>query len=94
MTDSAYYNSAGRKIIDFVIGFFGITGLVVAVGVALVAMGGELGSILFAVLLDLGAITFCFVSGRRFMGWGMLCAWLVPLLAVGACFMVLANTHW
>jgi hypothetical protein len=85
-----YYNSTRRKIADFLIGFFGISGTVTAIAILLSSAGRGGSAIEIAVFLEVGALILCFAMGRRFMGWGMLAALLMPALFIGACFLSLS----
>lgn len=85
-----YYTSGGRKLVDFLIGFFGVTLVIVAVASALAAISPP-GGLLLGVIADILCIVFAFAGGRRFVAIGMLCAWLVPLLAFGACLVIVSQ---
>ena len=89
-TRPSYYTSGGRKLVDFLVGFFGVTLVIVAVAGALAAVSPP-GGILLGVIADILGIVFAFAGGRRFIAVGMLCAWLVPLLAFGACLVIVSQ---
>jgi len=90
---TGYYSSTGRKIGDFFIGFVGLLVVFILLGVYLVNGSGN--NVPVVLGLAAGAAIagpiICFSTGRRFIAIGMLCSLLVPLLAVGACFVMLLH---
>ena len=88
--ESKYYTHVGRKIGDFFIGFVGITALVGAVAVYAVPRNIGTG-IALGVALEAMGVVISFSIGRRFIAIGMLSALLIPVLALGACFVALSG---
>lgn len=90
---SDHYVSTGMKVADFCWGFFGML-CVFAVLVGMIGTGGGYRVATIGALGLLGwlvGVVMAFANGRRFIGIGMLCTLLVPLLAVGACFVMLSG---
>ena len=100
-----YYGSTGKKVADFSLGFMGTllwTALLLmfsAVGTAR-PLPTALTSYLIPAIGWVSALAWLigiglfFRTGRRFIAIGMLCTLLVPLLALGACFVILGGKHW
>lgn len=89
-TESAYqYN----KILDFILGFAGA----ILIGWVTMLTGSWLNSVLTPVLIFLSAILFLFfcyffwVHKRKFIVYGMLAIFLVPIFAFGACMLVFSG---
>lgn len=77
-----YYINNGRKSIDFFIGFI-IGALLTAITMLLFPLG---------VVLDLIALIVVIKLKRRYLIFGALLIILIPLVAFGACFVLLAGT--
>jgi len=91
MDASDYYISTKKKVGDFFVGFLGT--LVIAAILAWLSSccrSNMVGTVWAAggAAWIVGVI-IVFTAGRRFIGIGALCTLLVPLLAVGACFVAL-----
>ena len=88
-----YYVSTGRKIGDFFIGLVGTLGL----AWLLLMLGSRGHSGMAGTVWMLGGtvwivgVIMMFAAERRFLAIGMLCALLIPLLAIGACFAIFAS---
>lgn len=93
MAESGYYISTKKKVGDFFIGFLGTLAIVALLGCLSSCCGS---SMVGAVWVTGSAawivgVIIVFTAGRRFIGIGALCTLLVPLLAVGACFIAFAT---
>lgn len=82
-----YYDKGGSKVGDFLLGF--IVAPIVPVGVSLAVNGP--GVWVAAVALLIAGAVYAFMRGRRFIGIGILSLLLVPLLAFGACLLMLTQ---
>ena len=87
---SDFYMSTGKKVADFCWGFLGPLVVVAALAVLGNIIGVQVAQLVwtFGMIGWLVGVVLAFTKGRRFIGIGMLCTLLVPLLAVGACFLV------
>jgi len=92
-----YYTTTSRKVLDFIVGFFGI----ITVGIAWSFFGnllsmipgfGVFGSVymLLIPLFSIAAVVASFVLKRRYIAIGMISAMLIPLLVFGACIIALS----
>jgi predicted membrane metal-binding protein len=79
-----YYTSTGMKIVDFLAGFLGI-GLVLGAIALFSALTGWVKPAVLSVVAYVVATVVAFMRGRRFIGIGMLCFLLIPILVFGAC---------
>jgi hypothetical protein len=98
-----YYTTGKRKLLDFVLGFFGIPSAVAAAAVPLLVLFEASGTDQFGGgLVGLGVLaaavfapTRCLQRGRRFIAFGLFSFYgllgVVPLLALGACLIVLGG---
>jgi len=89
--DSSYYVSTRKKVLDFLLGFVGTLGMA---GVLVLLSSSVRSSSVTGIWMLGGAVwivgvILLFGSGRRFIAIGGLCTLLIPLLAVGACFVAL-----
>ena len=88
MSDT-YYTTAGRKVIDFVVGMLGIP-LLAGILAAGIASAGRWGvAVVMLSVVALVTVVAAFLARRRFIAIGMLCALAVPLLAFGACLVAI-----
>jgi hypothetical protein len=93
-----YTNSVKRKVVDFLIGFFGIIAFNVLFFWSILSMqvfgtifSIYLSIIVIVIVLELVGIYFLILY-RRYIGIGVLCSLLVlPLLLFGACIVMLSN---
>ena len=92
--DTQYYDSKGKKSGDLWMGFLGTLGFAVLLGVIASASRGFIQPVWVTggFIWIIGLLMF-FGSGRRFVAIGMLCTLLIPLLAIGACFAIFANSR-
>jgi hypothetical protein len=100
---AAYYTGGGRKFVDFVVGFFGIPSVAVTACIGVGVMFSHTNAtepvaalaMVLALVGLLVATVWTFRSGRRYIGLGIVCFLgllvAVPLLLVGACFIILAR---
>jgi hypothetical protein len=98
---SDFYTSTGKKVGDFVLGFFGIWVVIVIVSLifagirSLMNIRSGFGSIMFFVLplilliLGLLLMGLFFKMGRRYIAIGILSSSVLPLLVYGACWVVI-----
>ena len=101
-----YYTSTGRKISDFCIGFFAFWGLTIIALISqwiLIAIGikGYIAAYMFQFFgmgtfaLSILAISLAFIKKRRFIGIGLIIAYVIPmiflLLVLGACVLTLSG---
>jgi hypothetical protein len=87
-----YYAEKSRKIIDFLIGFFGtlILGGLLAWLISFIFRGVYLPMLYLILLILLGIVIYIFFKlNRRYIGIGAISAILIPLLAMGACTAIL-----
>jgi len=97
-----YGDSDGRRVGDFLLGFFGIwiIGLLIYFTIAgllstinLPVIGG--GLVTIAIMLEMAflifAIIFAFVKNRKYIGLGIIVSALVPLLIFGACLIMIMS---
>lgn len=96
-----YYKDSGSKIGDFFVGFI-VNAVSLFVYVNLVlgissqsreSAGGWVagGGAIIGLVVEVWTMASLFRTGRRFIAIGMLSALLPPLLALGACFVILSN---
>ena len=96
-----FYTSTGKKVGDFVLGFFGIWVVIVIVSLIfagiqnIVNIRSGFGNIMFFVLplilliLGLLFMALFFKIGRRYLAIGILSSAILPLLVYGACWVVI-----
>lgn len=90
-----YAGNVGLKIADFCIGLFGAYVLWIApfsMAAFLQTLGMEELLVLVpvvALVLLIGTIVFCFRIGRRYIAIGIMMSIFLPILAVGACFVLI-----
>jgi predicted permease len=100
MKDNSYYTTTGRKVVDFLIGFFG-----------LIIFGSILSTILLSTVWRQGlsglnalfmpfiqlvygiplAVYFFKFNKRRYIGIGLIIALVVPLLFFGSCLLIIST---
>lgn len=98
---SDYYTTTGKKVGDFLIGFFGIwvisgfLSFFIAIINSIVFMNnydiqGWIAGISFVIslILYIVAIVLAFHFKRHYIAIGIISSFVVPLLLVGACFAV------
>ena len=95
-----YYNSAGKKVGDFFIGFLGIWVINIVAGAIISIPGALFGSFstgpavfgifgwLISLAIDIALVVLAFKFGRRFIAIGILTTFLIPILILGACFLM------
>lgn len=101
-----YYTSAGRKVGDFCIGFFGVWVLSYILSIILTLLfyflslsnsgtGFAFSSMIviavIALLVAIIGIIVAFKKGRRYIGIGIIVSAIIPLLLLGACWLILAG---
>lgn len=96
MIEEEYYKERKDKVIDFIIGFFGIWGLYtllsVLSGLILLSLGTDAGIFIFSIpiflllIISIIAVIISFKKNRRYIGIGIMASYIIPLLLVGACF--------
>ncbi|MCF7861521.1 hypothetical protein K9M79_04725 [Candidatus Woesearchaeota archaeon] len=92
-----YYDTTAKKIVDFLIGFFGvIIFLVLMYGLAiLISINYDIDQYLLMFFLLVDAIIpilvgiISFPMKRMYIGIGIFSSYLIPLLIGGACFIAL-----
>jgi len=100
----SYYDTSGKKVGDFLIGFFGIwvlNSIFVAInslifgGFSGPSFSGSIGmltSVFPSLILDIVLIVyFLKFSERKYIGIGMLNSVVLPLLIFGACLLVFSS---
>lgn len=93
-----YYTTVGRRILDFLGGFFGSYVLAVLASLFINIMasvdrsgvGVIVWLVLFFVLL-IALIVASFMKGRRYLAIGIIAAILIPLIVFGACLLIFAG---
>ena len=89
-----YAGDAGKKVLDFCLGFFapGIAEMVLAVPLVFLSLmlNFEAFGLFFHILILILAIFFFikFRKTRRYISIGLLCSVLIPLLLFGACMII------
>jgi hypothetical protein len=95
-----YYTSSGKKVGDFFIGFLGIWAINFVFG-SLLSLSSSFFSEIYSsfsffgisawfigLAVDIVLVILAFKYGRRFIAIGILATFLIPLLILGACFLV------
>lgn len=83
-----YYTTSKKKVIDFILGFFGVIIInAIILTASLYAKIFQTG-FLFSIVISIIAVVLFFKNGRRFIAVGMISISLLPLLVFGSCVFV------
>lgn len=91
-----YYTDVWSKVADFVLGFLGYPVIALLVQVPfggrmpkVRVMSGDLAWQAVLLCVTIVAIVFAFKRGRKFIGIGIISFLIIPLIAIGSCFLVM-----
>lgn len=87
--EADYYTTTGKKVGDFILGFFGIIILnsIFATVLSFASLGWT--SLLIPIVVFAFSLVLFFKIGRRFIAIGIISIALIPILLFGSCLLLL-----
>lgn len=87
--EADYYTTTGKKVGDFILGFFGIVILNLIFGTALSFANLGWANLLISIVVFVFLLVLFFKIGRRFIAIGIISIALIPILIFGSCLLLL-----